>query len=151
MFITLTVQAQKNDTIYLRNNDRITGELKNFECGLLTLKTDAMQTISIEIEKINTIHSAKFFDIRATTGNRYFGHLKKSKVLSTVDIITVTDSIPKRLWDFVTITPIKRAFFQKIDGSIDFGLSYSKASDVFQYSANLQATHRTINYATKLI
>jgi hypothetical protein len=148
-FSFLSVQAQKNDTIYLRNGDRITGELKKFEYGLLNLSTEAMKTISIEFEDINTIHSAKFFDIRTTTGNRYFGHLMKSKVLATVNIITFTDTIPKRLWDIVTITPIKQTFFQKIDGSVDFGLSYSKASDVFQCSANLQATHRTINYATK--
>jgi len=115
----------------------------------LTLKTDAMQTVSIEYEDINTIYSAKFFDIRTNTGNRYFGHLNKSKVLTTVDIVTVTDTIAKRLWDIVQITPIKRTFFQKIDGSVDVGMSYTKASDVFQYSANLQATHRTINYSTR--
>jgi hypothetical protein len=108
-----------------------------------------MQTVNIEYEDINTIHSSKFFDIRINNGNRYFGHLLKSNVLSTVNIVTVTDTIPKRLWDIVTITPIKQTFFQKIDGSIDVGLSYSKASDVFQYSANLQATHRTINYSTR--
>ena len=43
----LTLKAQKNDTIYLRNGDRITGELKKFEYGLLNLSTDAMKTISI--------------------------------------------------------------------------------------------------------
>jgi len=145
----LTVQAQKNDTIYLRNGDRITGELKKFEYGLLTLKTDAMQTVSIEYDDINTIYSAKFFDLRTNKGNRYFGRIIKSDVLATLNIITVTDTIPKRLWDIVSITPIKQSFFQKIDGSVDFGLSYSKASDVFQYSANFQATHRSNNYSTK--
>lgn len=148
-FSILTVQAQKNDTIYLRNGDRITGELKKFEYGLLTLSTDAMLTVSIEYEDINTIYSAKFFDLRTNTGNRYFGRIIKSDVLATINIVTVTDTIPKRLWDIVSITPIKQSFFQKIDGSVDFGLSYSKASDVFQYSANLQATHRTINYSTR--
>ena len=43
----LTLKAQKNDTIYLRNGDRITGELKKIEYGLLNLSTDAMKTISI--------------------------------------------------------------------------------------------------------
>ena len=145
----LSVQAQKNDTIYLRNGDRITGELKKFEYGLLTLSTDAMLTVSIEYEDINTIYSAKFFDLRTNTGNRYFGRIIKSDVLATINIVTVTDTIPKRLWDIVSITPIKQSFFQKIDGSVDFGLTYSKASDVFQYSANFNATHRTINYSTR--
>jgi len=148
-FLTLAVRAQKNDTIYLNNGDRVTGELKKLEYGLLTFKTDAMQTVSVEIEKINTIHSAKYFEIRVTSGNRFFGHLIKSDVLSTVNVVTVTDTIPKRLWDIVLIAPIKTTFFQKIDGSVDLGLSYTKASDVFQYSLDATVTYRTTNYATR--
>jgi hypothetical protein len=148
-FALLRVQAQKNDTIYLRNGDRITGELKKFEYGLLNLSTDAMKTISIEFDEINSIHSAKYFEIRLKSGQKYFGHLKKSDVMSTVNVVTVTDTIPKRLWDIVLIIPIKRSFFQKIDGSIDLGLTYTKASDVFQYSLNAQATYRTTYYSTR--
>ena len=146
---TLTIQAQKNDTIYMRNGDRITGELKKFEYGLLALKTDAMQTVSIEFDRINTIHSLKFFEIRMKSGEKFFGHLQKSDVLSTVNVITVTDTLPKRLWDIILIVPIKRTFFQKIDGSLDLGLSYTKASDVFQYSLNFNLTHRTNFYSTR--
>lgn len=146
---TLTIQAQKNDTIYMRNGDRITGELKKFEYGLLDLKTDAMQTVSIEFDRINTIHSLKFFEIRMKSGEKFFGHLQKSDVLSTVNVITVTDTLPKRLWDIILIVPIKRKFIQKIDGSLDLGLSYTKASDVFQYSLNFNLTHRTNFYSTR--
>ena len=144
-----SVSAQKNDTIYLSNGDRITGELKKLEYGLLTFKTDAMQTLSVEIEKIKTLYSSKYFEIRISNGDRFFGHLLKSDVLSTVNVVTVTDTLPKRLWDIVLITPIKRTFIQKLDGSFDLGLSYTKASDVFQYSLNTQVTHRTNYYATR--
>ena len=149
-FSTLTVWAQKNDTIYLKNGDRITGELKKFEYGLLNLSTDAMKTISIEFDRINSIHSAKYFEIRLNSGTKYFGHLQKSDVMSTVNIVTVTDTIPKRLWDIVLIIPIKSSFFQKIDGSVDLGLTYTKASDVFQYSLNSQVTYRTTYYSSRL-
>lgn len=148
-FSILSVQAQKNDTIYLRNGDRITGELKKFEYGLLNLSTDAMKTISIQFDRINTIHSARYLEIRLKSGEKFFGHLQKSKVLSTVNVVTVTDTLPKRLWDIVLITPIKSSFFQKIDGSIDLGLTYTKASNVFQYSLNTQATYRTTYYSTR--
>lgn len=146
---TYGVQAQKNDTIYLKNGDRITGELKRFEYGLLTLSTDAMLKVYIEFEDIKSIYSAKYYEMRTNLGTRYFGYLIKSVAPATLNIVTKTDTIQKPLRDIVEITPIKRSFFQKIDGSIDFGLSYTKASNVFQYSANLQATHRTVNYATR--
>nr|WP_315148604.1 DUF481 domain-containing protein [uncultured Flavobacterium sp.] len=148
-FCILSVQAQKNDTIYMQNGDRITGELKKFEYGLLSLSTDAMKTISIQFDRINSIHSAKYYEIRMNSGQKYFGRLKKSNVMSSVDILTVTDTIPKRLWDIVLIVPIKRSFFQKIDGSFDLGLTYTKASDIFQYSLNTKVTYRATYYATQ--
>lgn len=148
-FSFLTIRAQKNDTIYLRNGDRITGELKKFEYGLLDLSTDAMRTINIEFDMINSIHSSKYFEIRMKSGDKFFGKLRKSDVLSTVNIVSLTDTLPKRLWDIILIVPIKRNFIQKIDGSVDLGLSYTKASDVLQYNINLNVTHRTNYYSTR--
>jgi hypothetical protein len=142
--------GQKNDTVYLYNGDRITGELKKFENGLLFLKTDAMQTVNIEYDRISTLYSAKNFEFRETSGYRYFGTLLNSSVPGTVNIITTIDTIPKPLWDIVQITSIKNRFFQKIDGSIDIGLNYTKASDVFQFSIAASAIHRTANYATEV-
>jgi hypothetical protein len=152
LFLLLNPDAafsQKNDTVYLNNGDRITGELKKFENGLLYLKTDAMETVTIEYDMISTLYSSKNFEFRATSGYRYYGSLLNSKVKGTVNIITATDTIPKPLWDIVQITSIKNRFIQKIDGSLDLGISYTKASDVFQYSLRASVSHRTENYSTK--
>jgi hypothetical protein len=144
------VCAQKNDTIYLLNGDRLTGELKKFEYGLLYLSTDAMQTVSIEFEDINTIYSTKFYSIKLTTGIRYFGSLLPSDKLASVVVLTSTDSLTASIWSIVSITPIRDNFFSKIDGSVGLGLSYTKASEVFQYNVNGQLSHRALNYLTKL-
>ena len=148
-FFILPSQAQKNDTIYLNNGDRITGELKKFEYGLLSLKTDAMKTVTIEYDRISTLYSAKHFEFRTISGDRYFGTLLNSEVPGTVYIVLANDTIPKLLWDIVQITSIKNRFWQKIDGSVDLGLNYTKASDVFQYSIITSVIHRTTNYSTQ--
>ena len=141
-------QAQKNDTIYLNNGDRLTGELKKFEYGLLFLKTDAMQTVNIEFDRISTMYSAKQFEIRTTSGLRYFGSLMNSNIPGTVNIITPDDTVPRPMWSIVQITSIKNQFFQRIDGSVSMGLSYTKATDVLQYNVAATATYRTTNYST---
>lgn len=148
--LIIPAQGQKNDTVYLNNGDRITGELKKFEYGLLFLKTDAMETVNIEYDRISTVYSSKHFEIRTTSGYRYFGTLLNSIVTGTVNIATYIDTVPKPLWDIVQMTSIKNRFFQKIDGSIDMGLNYTKSSDVFQYSLMATATHRTSNFATRI-
>lgn len=142
--------AQKNDTIYLKNGDRITGELKRFEYGQLTLSTDAMQKVYVDFDNISTVYSRKYFEIRSTSGYRYFGYLLNSPNEAEVLIVTDSDTVQKAMWDVVLIMPIRSSFIQKIDGSLDLGLSYTKASDVFQFSLNGYITYRTNKYSTRL-
>ena len=150
LLLTVSITwAQKNDTIYLLNGDRITGELKKLEYGLVYLKTDAMQTINIEYDRIQTMYSAKFFELRASTGFRYYGSLAKSTVPGAVNILTTNDTILKPIADIVEITSIKKNFFKKMDGSVDAGLSYTKASEVFQYNLATTVTYRTPKYSTE--
>jgi len=146
---SLSLQAQKNDTIYLLNGDRITGELKKLEYGLVYFNTDAMQTINIEYDRIYTLYSAKFFELTTSSGFKFYGSIAKSSVPNTINIVTTNDTIPKPIADIVEITSIKKSFIKKIDGSVDAGLSYNKASDVFQYNLAVTFTHRTTKYSTK--
>ena len=143
-------QAQKTDTIYLFNGDRITGELKKCESGLITLKTDAMQTLSIETKKVSTVYSTKRFEFRTKSGIRYFGSILKGNSPGSINVVTTEDTSPKPLWDIVTISPIRQRFVQRIDGSIDIGLSYTKSIDVFQYNINGWTTYRSTNYSTRV-
>jgi hypothetical protein len=148
--IAVSANAQKNDTIYLVNGDRLTGELKKFEYGQLTLSTDAMLIVTIRINDINTIYSAKFFEILTKSGFRYYGSLLPSGQPETVNVVISNDTVPKPLWDIVQITNIKDNFFKRIDGNISLGLSYTKASDVFQYNLAGTVLYRTLHYSTKL-
>lgn len=143
------MEAQKNDTIYLLNGDRITGEVKSFDKGLLQLSTDAMRKVNIEYEDINTMFSNKYFEFRTHSGYRYYGSMLNSGTTGSIDVVTAEDTIPKPLWDLVQISRIKQRFFQRIDGSIDIGLNYTKSIDVFQYSINGNATYRSNNYSTR--
>jgi hypothetical protein len=125
--------AQKNDTIYLMNGDRITGELKKYESGLLTLKTEGISTINIEWDKISTMYSSKYFEIVKKTGFSYFGSIIKSKNKGFIGIGISNDTVPEPISDVVEITPIKSIFWKKFSGSIDLGLSYYKSTNTLQY------------------
>jgi hypothetical protein len=147
---SVIARAQKNDTIYLTNGDRLTGELKKYEYGQLTLSTDAMLIVTIRIDDINTIYSRKFFDILTKSGFRYYGSLLPSNQKATVNVAISNDTIPKPLWDIVAISNIKDNFFKRIDGNVSLGLSYTKASKVFQYNLAGTVLYRTLHYSTKL-
>ena len=134
--------AQKNDTVYLLNGDRITGELKGYQNGLLVLKTDGISTINIEYDKIQTIYSGKYFEVVKKTGFSYFGFITKSKIERSVGICIANDTVTEQISDIVELTPIKKRFWKKFDGSFELGLSYYKATSTLQYYFNGDLSYR---------
>ncbi len=144
IFLTfiLNASAQKNDTIYLYNGDRITGELKKYENGILVLSTDGMSTLNIEYDKIRTIHSSKYFEIVTTTGFSYFGSILKSATDGNLDIVVTNDTITKAINEIVEIIQIRNRFWKKFYGSIELGLSFYKSTRTLQYYLNTDVNYR---------
>ena len=68
----LSFAGPKTDTVYLYNGDRITGEIKRFEYGVLFFKTDGMGTLNIEFDRIRTFYSTHQFTIQTSSGLRFF-------------------------------------------------------------------------------
>jgi hypothetical protein len=141
-FFPLWLSAQKNDTVYLINGDRITGELKKYENGLLVLKTDGISTINIEYDKIQTFFSGKYFEIVKKTGFSYFGTIRKSKSDRSIDICITNDTVTELITDVVEITQINKRFWKKFNGSVELGLSYYKATNSLQYYFNGDLNYR---------
>ena len=142
LIIPVILHAQKDDTVYMLNGDRITGELKKYESGILTLKTEGMSTLGIEYDKINTLHSAKYFEIVSKTGFSYYGSIRKSTVPASIVIVISNDTVVKAMNEIVEITPIKNRFWKKFYGSIDLGVSYIKSTQVLQYYLNTDINYR---------
>ncbi len=141
-FILGRAYSQKNDTVYLINGDRITGELKKYENGLLVLKTDGISTINIEYDKIRTFYSGKYYEIVKKTGFSYFGSVTQSKSERSINICISNDTVTEPIADIVEITPIKHRFWNKFYGSFDLGLSYYKSTKTLQYYFNGDLNYR---------
>jgi len=125
--------AQKNDTIYLLNGDKITGELKKYENGMLRLSTAGMSTIFIEWDKIKTFYSGKYYEIVKASGFSYYGSIINSKTPACIDIVVVNDTVTEPVTDIVEITKLNKRFWKKFYGSFDLGISYYKSTNTLQY------------------
>jgi hypothetical protein len=143
-FFPIILFAQKNDTVYLLNGDRITGELKKYENGILVLKTEGMTTVNIEYDKINTFYSSKFFEIVKKSGFSYYGSITYSKTGKSIGICVTNDTVPESIIDIVEIFPIKNRFWKKFYGTVDLGVSYYKSTQTLQYYFD-----GTLNYRAK--
>jgi hypothetical protein len=150
LIVSETLLAEKTDTVYLYNGDRITGEIKRLEYGILFLKTDGLGTLNIEFDRIRTFYSKHQFIIQLENGLRFYGSLDTSNTPGYITLLVNEFRIPEPIEDIVEIYPVKNRFWKRLDGAIDLGYSYSKASTVSQLNFSGHIDYRVQKSFTKI-
>jgi hypothetical protein len=138
-----TVFAAKTDIVVLKNDDKITGEVKSMEFARLSYKTDAMQTLSIEWDEVKYLKAKETFRIEMEDGTDFSGSMDSDSLTQTL-IINFKDYSYRIKFDkVVKIIPIKETFAERVNFSVDLGFSYTKASEVAQLTSNLDGSYRS--------
>ena len=150
LLIGLNIQAQKNDTLYFRNGDRISGEIRQYKYGYLTYKTYGVSTVKVKYDKISTFYSNKSFDILLSNGRRRFASLDTSSMHQYINIVTTNDTILTPFIEIVEIVPIKNGFWRKLTGNVDIGYSFAKANSLQQLSGNTDIRYIHYGYQMEL-
>jgi hypothetical protein len=142
--------SQKIDTLVFDNGNVVTGELKWLELGIADYKTDAAGTIQIKWERVKFFKSHRMFDIRTESGARYFGSFQFGSEDYTVKIVLLNDFIELPIAQVVDIHVLNRNFWMRLDGSIDLGFQYTKASDVMQFNLRGQVEYYGERWSSNL-
>jgi hypothetical protein len=142
--------AQRTDVLVLWNGNTITGEVKSLQQGKLEFKTDHAGTIYVEWEFINAISSSSFFDVENQNGDHFYGGLSKAEESRFLMVIGPSGPVVLDMDQVVTIAPIKKTFWNRVDGSLNIGASYTSADSILQYSLEGNATYRQRKYSEKI-
>jgi len=139
--LAVPAAAQKADTLLLRNGDRIIGEVKQLENGLLDYKTDNMSTISVKWDRVVSLTSRWYYEVEDRQGVRYFGTFARPDSSGYLAIVLNGVALVP-LSDVVRINRIKQTqFWGRIDGYLDVGFSFAKSNKTVQLTSNLEATY----------
>jgi hypothetical protein len=130
-------EGQKTDSVWFRNGDRITGEVKSLFRARLKYSTDDLGTIYIEWDKIVRISSHATFEVQLGSGDKYYGILGLARDGS---VVVGADTLA--LAEVVTITPIKRKVLSRLSGYLDLGFSYQKANKTLQLTSAGRVMYR---------
>ena len=135
---------EKTDVIVLDNGDRITGEIKQLQHGRLQISTERMGNLTVEWEGIVCIESDYELQIDRVNGQRLSGRIGSTAeddelVVSSDDEKT---SIPHEM--VIRISQLESGFLEAIRGSMTFGYSFTKASEVAQVNLGFRVMHRTL-------
>ena len=136
----LPAAAQKTDVVTLLNGDTITGEIKGIDKGLIRLSTSAMGTIDVRWAYVAAIDTDKTLEVELASGQRVYGSVQAAEEPRTVDVERVAGAMSVGLDDVAEAWPIGKSFWQKQDGSLDLGFSFTQASSQLQYNLNFSNT-----------
>ena len=151
IFLCLTVSPllakRKDDRVVLKNGDRITGEIKRIERGMLYFKPGyALDDIQIDWTQVERLESQDYFTVGLTDGAVYTGLIKKEPP-SDEDKNDFTISAPdnvveRRRAEVVTLQSMEKSRWNQMKGSIDYGFSYASGNSQTQSSFGANAEYR---------
>ena len=134
--------AQKRDFVTLTNGDRIRGEVKLLQQGLLKYKTDAMGTVYIQWDSVAGFTSSQNFEVEIATGERLFGELNWIEDEPRFRLAGKTDTLVLAKPAIVGITPVKKRFWKRWSGSLELAFNFTQSNSSLYLSLGGSARYR---------
>ena len=137
-----------DDVVVLKNGDRMTGEIKGLQRGELKFKADYMvEAVRLDWARVERIESKSVFMISLVDGKIFTSVMRLSATNSDEVANFVIGSPDKPVLvhqsDVIRIIPASPRFWKRLEGSIDFGFSYTSGNDQYQTELTATTTYRT--------
>jgi Protein of unknown function, DUF481 len=145
----------KTDVIVMMNGDRITGEVKRLENGVLQVELDYVDgTIAIDWQKVLRIETTALFLVQLQDGSTYSGTIVGFDSPAGAPIrITIQaegeQSVTFERSKAVRITETSARVWQRLSGNITAGATYSKGNSTAQYNFGSEVAYRETHWGGK--
>ena len=146
---SVSAWAAKTDIVYLKNGDRVTGEVKSLGKAKLEFSTDHMGTVFIEWTDILQVVSDTGQTVELANGQRFFGPLAKPESEDMVVVRTEEGPVAVSTLDVVSMYPVEAGFWDRLDISASLGFSWDKASEVGKYNLGIAAELRNPRFISQ--
>jgi len=133
----------KTDVVTLRNGDRLSGDIVSLEFGILTLKTDNMSTLSIEWPAVRSVVSKFEFAVELLDGTKYHGVIATGADGAELTVQSAEGAARIPMAEVERISRFSPRFWDRINGALSVGFSYSKSSSIQVSSVNFNANYRS--------
>jgi hypothetical protein len=143
-------ERDKTDVVVLRNGDRISGDIHSLEFGILTLSTDNMSTLSIEWPAVRSLASKFEFAIERRDGTKYHGVIATSEDGADLVVQSEHGTVSIPVGEVERISRFSSRFWQRINGGLSVGFSYTKSSSIQVSNVNFNANYRSTRIDSSL-
>jgi hypothetical protein len=141
LFAAPLYARDKSDVIVMNNGDRLTGEIKGLDSGVLYVSFDyILGTSSVNWSKVHHLESKQEFIVKTEDGSVYSGTLRTAEASEAsrpmkIEIFEAPEkSEVVEQARIVAVDQISDKFWQRFNGSINSSIIYSKGNQSTQYS-----------------
>ena len=138
---------QKTDVIVMKNGDRMTGEIKALDQDTLYVSLSyVISTMSVDWSEVARLESKQLFIVRTQDGSVYTGTLNMAETPAGRPVKIQEVETPEKELEIdssrvVEMAEIGEKFWQRFNGGLNSGITYSKANQATQYNLGLQAEY----------
>lgn len=148
LFVLTAVAKTVDDVVVLKNGDRLTGEIKGLQRGELRVKSDYMaEAVRLDWSKVERLESKSTFMIWLIDGKLVTDVMRllptNSSEVANFVIGNSAQTIRVNQLDVIRIAPADKRFWKRLEGSIDFGFSFTSGNDQYQTQLAATTTYRT--------
>jgi hypothetical protein len=131
------------DTVYFKNGDKWTCEIKKLEKGYLFVKLDYVDgDVQVDWTKVSSIQTEQLFVVRDRSGNLYVSPLHtEAKQDGPFELENSGAKTELARDTIVALDQTERSFWQDLHGGISVGFSFTKGDDQTQYNLNANALY----------
>ncbi|MBO0322276.1 DUF481 domain-containing protein [Muricauda sp. CAU 1633] len=137
-FSGLKIHAQ-SDTIVLKNQDKLVGEIKRMSKGVLTMETDYSDSdFEITWLEVLSMSSEQTYFVTLTKGYRFESKIRAEQNEHGVIYLKRVDTswVKVPVQDVVEFKAVKSNFISRISTSISLGYNFTKSNNLSQFVVN---------------
>jgi len=156
LLVTPLFARESTDVIVMKNGDRLTGEIKGLNAGVLYMSMEyILGTSSVQWSRVAHLESKQLFLVKTEDGSVYSGRLKTPKAPGARPVeIEIAETSGKEVVvessRIVQMDMTSKKFFQRFNGTVNTGIIYSKGNQSTQYSLGSQVTYPREHWAAGL-
>ncbi len=126
----------QNDSIKLKNNNVLVGEIKTLINGVITMKTSySDKDFKIEYKEVTEIYLDQTFLINLVNGSHYLGNIKTVSP-GVIEIISDGMTFETKIENVIQLKASGNKFWNRFVGEIDLGFNLTKANNFNQFTVS---------------
>jgi hypothetical protein len=138
---------ESTDVIVMKNGDHLTGEIKGLSQGVLYISmTYILGTSQVQWSKVDHIESKQLFLVKTEDGIVYRGTLSTAEAQNgrpvTIEVVVAPEQkVELERPKVIQMDTTSDRFWQRFNGQIDTGITYTKGNQSTQYNLGAEVTY----------